>query len=112
MSDDVKTETPIETPAPDTIERLKSELREAGEVGKRQWQDAFGKTREAVSGTRAEWTKVAARTREVVTDAYARAQVRGADLLLRLVSQVRANAEAFEASLRQRAQEPVETPQA
>jgi len=112
MSDDVKIETPTEQ-TPDTIERLKTELREAGETGKRQWKDAFGKTREAVTGTRAEWTKVATRTRDVVTDVYARAQVRGADLLLRLVTQVRANAEAFETSLRQRTQSaPAETPQA
>lgn len=120
MSDDVKIETPTTTetstptPSDDTITRLKTELREAGETGKRQWQDAFGKTREAVAGTRAEWTKVATRTRDVVSDVYARAQVRGADLLLRLVSQVRANAEAFESSLRQRTQAvaPAESPQA
>lgn len=116
MSDDVKIETPTETPTEatqDTIARLKTELREAGETGKRQWQDALGKTREAVTGTRVEWTKVATRTRDVVSDVYARAQVRGADLLLRLVSQVRANAEAFEANLRQRTQAaPAETPQA
>lgn len=95
-------EAPI-SEAPDALGRLRADLREAGETGKRQWQEALGRTREALASTRAELTKLAASTRETTVATYARAERRGADLLLRVAGQVRANVEAFEATLRQRA---------
>lgn len=94
--------------AEDTISQLRSDLRDAGEVGKKQWQEAFVRTREALTTTRGELERVATRTREVATATYSRAEARGADLLLRLVSQVRATAEALESSLRTRAAAPAE----
>lgn len=109
------TSTPVaEAPqTDDTLSHLRSELRDAGEVGKKQWQEAFARTREAVTTTRGELERVAARTRDVASAAYSRAQARGADLLLRLVSQVRATAETVEASLRTRAaSEPASQPDA
>lgn len=87
----------------DTLSNLRSELRDAGETGKKQWQEAFARTRDAVTTTRSELERVAARTRDVATATYARAEARGADLLLRLVAQVRATAESLESSLRTRA---------
>lgn len=95
-------EAPI-SEAPDALGRLRADLREAGETGKRQWQEALGRTREALASTRAELTKLAASTREATVATYARAERRGADLLLRVAGHVRANVEAFEATLRQRA---------
>lgn len=106
MSDETTTqvnETPAAAPSEDALNRLKTELRDAGEAGKKQWQDAFAKTRDAVQAGSERATKLAGRTREAVEQVYARAEQRGADLLLRLVSSVRAGAESFEASLRDRA---------
>lgn len=95
----------------DALSQLRSELRAAGEVGKQQWQEAFARTREALTTTRSELERVASRTREAIAATYARAEARGADLLLRLVSQVRATAESLEASLRARAGEaPADAP--
>lgn len=100
------TETAPETAAPqDTLTQLRSELRDAGEAGKKQWQEAFARTREALTSTRSELGRAAARTREVAAATWSRAEARGADLLLRLVSQARAATESVEASLRSRAGE-------
>lgn len=93
-----------ETPQPEaTLADLKSELRDAGEAGKKQWQEAFARTREALTATRAGFERVVTRTRDVASSTCGRAEARGAQMLLRLVSQVRAGAEAFEGSLRERA---------
>ncbi|MCO5171979.1 MAG: hypothetical protein M9894_37245 [Planctomycetes bacterium] len=91
------------TEAVDALGRLRADLREAGENGKRQWQEALGRTRDALASTRAELTKLSASTREATLATYARAERRGADLLLRLAGQVRVHVEAFEAALRPRA---------
>lgn len=104
MSNETVNATPVtETPTDATLNRIKTELRDAGEVGKKQWQEAFTRTRDVVSAGSEHATKLAGRAREVLDQVYARAEQRGADLLLRLVKQVRSGAESFEASLRERA---------
>jgi hypothetical protein len=103
MSDTTTTETTAPTAEQDVLAKVKTELKAAGETGKRQWEDAFTKTREGATRFRADWTNVATRTRDVLNDVYARAEARGAALLLGVVAQVRTGAESLEKSLRERA---------
>ena len=68
-------------------------LREAGEAGKKEWEEILNKAGGFVR-ERSEELKTN------VEGAYSRAQTRGADLLLKLVSQVRKGVVSFEDSLR------------
>lgn len=109
---DVKTEpTPTETKAPaiePVLKRLVDDLREAGQVGKKQWEDAIARTREVVARApeqaRAELDKAATRVRSTMTKGLEEAQGRGAKLLLRLVHEVRVRAEQAESTLEKKNQ--------
>ena len=90
-------------------ERVKTEVRQAGEMGKAQWKDAFARTRKLLDEARGhfkreELERVASRVKGEVTQAWSRvpvakAQARGADLLLRVVTPVRTFATSIEQSL-------------
>jgi hypothetical protein len=68
-------------------------LREAGEAGKKEWEDILTKAGGFVRERGDE-------LKTNVEGAFSKAQTRGADLLLKLVSQVRKGVVSFEDSLR------------
>lgn len=133
-------EAKAEAEAVGFVARILTDLREAGETGKKQWEETIKKTRtyftkrreDAEASTEAEQTAeeapvsenetVEAETteaekpwkvlRERSAETFAKAQDRGADLLLRLLTRVREGVESVEKSLKEaRAPEEAEASQ-
>jgi hypothetical protein len=77
-------------------------LKEAGETGKKEWEEIIAKARDLFADEHRKEFKSG------VNDAFSRAQDRGADLLLKLIAGIRKGVVALEESLLEaRAEEPV-----
>lgn len=92
-----------ESPAPTTAgPGLATRLREAGEAGRKQWEEIFSQVRalrdEQLPRLRQGAQESLARLRQ--DGPFVRAQLRGTELLLQLVSRVRQHATQLEDSLR------------
>lgn len=80
-------------------------IKEAGEIGRKEWEQTLTKAREFLSKARADhaagegthWERFQRETGVM----FGRAQDRGADLLLSLISQVRKGAQTLEENVRQ-----------
>ena len=85
-----------EAEAKSLFARLKADFFEAGQTGRKQWEEIFTRSREAV-------TKTHERVRSQVNSSLDTAQGRGADLLLKLLAQLRKGADSLEASIKKAA---------
>jgi hypothetical protein len=95
---ETETEAQAETPQSEAHNAVFERLREAGEIGKKEWEEVLNKVGKLLQLPPEERRD---ELKTNVQDAFTRAQGRGATLLLQLLSQVRKGVVSLEDSLRE-----------